>query len=177
MWARLVVGAALNIAQPVSTSSPPARLALAKKLALSAAALLVPLFVAELVARRGYDVQEARAQAQALLATFDTLGALEADGETGAPPSALQNQTLHPYLGYDSVVGIRRAEQHVELLRDRREGRPYNVLVLGGSVAQHFCGMQFGALDLLRERLTAHPALAGRNVRFLARARAGYKQP
>lgn len=80
---------------------------------------------------------------------------------------------LHPYLGWEIAGG---AKQLDALLSEsaRRRRATYDVLVLGGSVAQQFG--QFGA-DRLVQALASDPRLAGRRPRVLGFGRGGFKQP
>jgi hypothetical protein len=79
---------------------------------------------------------------------------------------------LHPYLGYDTQLGVARVGAELALHRARPER--FDVLLLGGSVAEIFG--ELGA-PKLKEMLAADPRLAGREPYLLKFARTTYKQP
>ena len=154
----------------------PRRRGLLRKVLLMVGAACVTLLVAEAVARvGGYHPSGARADIDALLRAFERPGAGldEAAGRDGAA----DRMALHPYFAYDGRVGLRTSERMINELRTHDREQVFSILVLGGSVAQHFCRAQFGAIDVLRGLLKTHPRLAGRRLRIDCMARAGYKQP
>jgi len=87
-----------------------------------------------------------------------------------APPAS-RSEFLHPYLGFDSKNHAGQLERDLE--RSARDDE-YEIVLLGGSVANIFCA-QGG--PRLTELLAADPRFSGREVRLLNYARAAHKQP
>ncbi|MBC7967161.1 MAG: hypothetical protein H7Z17_14705, partial [Fuerstia sp.] len=98
------------------------------------------------------------------------------------------SEALHPYLGWIHNPQLARPEKYsggdipVNWLGFRddsesvyhRSDDTYIVGIAGGSVAW---GFSWEAQNVLREKLSAHPALKGRRIQFVRMALPGYKQP
>jgi len=98
------------------------------------------------------------------------------------------SESYHPYLGWVHNPQLARPEKYsggdipVNWLgfKDdsdsvyRRADDTYIVGIAGGSVAW---GFSWEAQNILREKLSAHPALQGRRIQFVRMALPGYKQP
>ncbi len=98
------------------------------------------------------------------------------------------SESLHPYLGWVHNPQLAQPEKYsggeipVNWLgfKDdsesvyRRADDTYIVGIAGGSVAW---GFSWEAQEVLREKLSAHPALKGRRIQFVRMALPGYKQP
>ena len=85
----------------------------------------------------------------------------------------------HPYVGFqarhddEEFVAHWRAQQALGEARDQI----FSVLIVGGSVSEHFGDPVNGGLEPLREKLAADPRFAGRKLMFFTHGRAAYKQP
>jgi hypothetical protein len=98
------------------------------------------------------------------------------------------SESLHPYLGWVHNPQLARPEKYsagdipVNWLGFKddsesvchRAADTYIVGIAGGSVAW---GFSWEAQDVLRQKLSAHPALKGRRIQFVRMALPGYKQP
>ncbi|MEJ7590433.1 MAG: hypothetical protein WKF77_02720 [Planctomycetaceae bacterium] len=98
------------------------------------------------------------------------------------------NESFHPYLGWVHNPQLTRPDKYsggdipVNWLGFKddsesiyhRSDDTYIVGIAGGSVAW---GFSWEAQDVLREKLSAHPALKGRRIQFVRMALPGYKQP
>ncbi len=98
------------------------------------------------------------------------------------------SEAFHPYLGWVHNPQLARPEKYsggdipVNWLGFRddsesvyhRADDTYIVGIAGGSVAW---GFSWEAQHVLREKLSAHPALKGRRIQFVRMALPGYKQP
>lgn len=98
------------------------------------------------------------------------------------------SESFHPYLGWVHNPQIARQEKYsggdipVNWLGFKddsesvchRDDDTYIVGIAGGSVAW---GFSWEAQDVLREKLSAHPALKGRRIQIVRMALPGYKQP
>jgi hypothetical protein len=116
------------------------------------------------------QLQRARVENQA----FDARAATDWFQTAKENPAAQPH--LHPYYAWET--GVRDAQIDAELnYRKLAKGQPvYNVLILGGSVAEMFAIQELG-WDPLREVLKADPRLAGKALRVMPFARGGGKQP
>jgi hypothetical protein len=84
----------------------------------------------------------------------------------------LQRRFLHPYLGWEQRGSLLQLAEFAR--RTPKRPRDYDVWILGGSVAEMFCGMGTGPF---MRALLDDPRLAGRDVRVHALARGGWKMP
>ena len=126
------------------------------------------------LARAGFSMQGLRLEQQAIAEGIDV-----SDGATEA---------FHPYLGWvhnpqlskpgkysggtisTNWLGFRDDSESIY----RRSPDTYLIGIAGGSVAWEF---SWEAQDVLREKLSAHPLLKGRQIQFIRLALPGYKQP
>lgn len=90
------------------------------------------------------------------------------------PDNPKAERLLHPYLGYEIVGGIQQVDDTRNYLRGHPDPDRYELLILGGSVAQIFG--QYGKKKLL-ETLRADARFADRDVRLIQFGRGGFKQP
>ncbi len=81
---------------------------------------------------------------------------------------------LHPYFGFDVGGDARLVEVVAPCDDTSRAGERFDVLVLGGSVAQM---LSEGNCATLAKALASDPRLAGMPVSIQTYARGGYKQP
>ncbi len=91
-----------------------------------------------------------------------------------APENPAQQRLIHPYLGWEVFGSLEEMLADGDRLQDPKTEDDYEILLVGGSVADVFGA--FGADRLIR-RLEADPKLKGRHVYFYKYARGGYKQP
>jgi len=96
------------------------------------------------------------------------------------PINPAENQAserlLHPYLGYEIVGGIRQIEDDWSWMKEHPDpqNKRYDILIVGGSVAQIFG--QYGE-STLKTVLRRDPRFAERTVRLIKYGRGGYKEP
>ncbi len=107
---------------------------------------------------------------------------------SGTTVSAGASETIHPYLGWvhnpqislPEVFEGREVSVNKLGFKDesesiyRRSSDIFIVGIAGGSVAHQF---SWEAESLLKEKLSAHPAVKGRRIQFVRLALPGYKQP
>jgi hypothetical protein len=100
--------------------------------------------------------------------------------DTGLQISPVTNpadeRLLHPYLGYEIVGGIQQLKDDWAWVQSHPdpENKRYDILIVGGSVAQIFG--QYGE-ERLKQVLKADPRFTERSVRLIKYGRGGYKQP
>ncbi len=90
------------------------------------------------------------------------------------PENSAQRRLIHPYMGWEVVGSMEEMLADWDRLKDPKTENDYEILLVGGSVADVFGA--YGADRLIR-RLEADPKLEGRHVYFYKYARGGYKQP
>jgi hypothetical protein len=91
-----------------------------------------------------------------------------------APENPGQQRLIHPYLGWVIFGSMEEMLADWDRLQDPAKDDDYEILLVGGSVADVFGA--YGADRLIRW-LEASPKLKGRHVYFYKYARGGYKQP
>ena len=84
---------------------------------------------------------------------------------------------LHPYAGYVTTVGYVLIDRTVEAFTSGKYADTCTVMIMGGSVAANFAGLERGANEVVEEGLRALPAFHDRPVKILRFAVAGYRQP
>ena len=96
------------------------------------------------------------------------------------PISPAENEAserlLHPYLGYEIVGGIRQIEDESRWVKEHPDpqNKRYDILIVGGSVAQIFG--QYGE-ETLKRVLKSDARFTNRSVRLIKYGRGGYKEP
>ena len=88
--------------------------------------------------------------------------------------NAAQQRIVHPYMGWEVSASVEQIEAEMQRIGDPAAANDYEILLVGGSVADVFGA--YGA-DRLQERLEADPHLGGRRVYVYKYARGGYKHP
>lgn len=91
-----------------------------------------------------------------------------------APENPAQQRLIHPYMGWEVFGSMEEMLVDWDRLGDPSTQDDYEVLLVGGSVADVFGA--YGAEEL-QKRLEADPHLKGRHVYVYKYARGGYKQP
>ncbi|MBM3976800.1 MAG: hypothetical protein FJ299_07400 [Planctomycetes bacterium] len=131
-----------------------------------------------------YDAAAARGRLEALSAGMRAFVPQDAVGERLAAGAALPDLAVlqHPYTGYDVYKGYVEYQRDLAyFLQPSGAGAggaagTFDLLLLGGSVAAQFGEAKSGARALV-ERLSTHPAVAGRPARVFTYARMGFRQP
>src|SRR5688572_28635385 len=85
-----------------------------------------------------------------------------------------QGRVVHPYFAFDNVGGIEQLDAELTRVDKPEFESDYEVLIVGGSVADMFG--HFG-LPKLEALLAADPRLAGKRFYFYRYARGGFKEP
>jgi hypothetical protein len=85
-----------------------------------------------------------------------------------------QARILHPFIGWEAVGGIEQLNAELTRIDNPEFDNDYEVLIVGGSVADMFG--HFG-VPTLQKMFEADPRLAGKRFYFYKYARGGFKQP
>jgi len=124
---------------------------------------------------RPYDSEGARAALLELRSrSRDFVPRAAGAGSEAGRENDAQQRILHPYLGWEVVGSVEQLAAEVTRLGAGAHDGDYEVLIVGGSVADVFG--QFGA-PRLEERLRGDPRLAGREIYTYKYARGGFKHP
>ena len=83
-------------------------------------------------------------------------------------------KVAHPFVGYDMVGGLQWLDRELQQLSKGVHAEDYEILIVGGSVAQMFG--HYGIEELERV-LGADERFRGRGFHFLTFGRGGFKQP
>lgn len=132
------------------------------------------------LAARGapWNVRAAHEEIVQVLATFRSPlpipESIEDEDEEAAQELLGGLQILHPYVAFDMAATYARIAEEVAYFRAPESEATYDVLLLGGSVANRFG--RFG-VERLTELLREDPRFAARPIRFLNHAVAAHKQP
>lgn len=119
-----------------------------------------------------YDAAKTRADVEGTLRNVGTFVPELDDGEDKRDKRAIS--ALHPFTGYDIGWGRMLLDRELEALRAGETDERFEVLILGGSVAQMF-GQH--ATERLTEVLKADPRFADLDIHYLTFGRGGFKQP
>jgi len=143
-----------------------------------AAVELVSFGVYRAVAGRSFSYAAVRAEQGRRRAPG--AAALPPPGETGRPRQFLQDDVLHPYLGFTGNPSVDRGFSNLgfwgtlAMPLPRRGPDRLLVAVAGGSLAADF--YEYGG-ERLKERLRQSATWRGRDIVLLNTAYGGYKQP
>ncbi|MDA1230158.1 MAG: hypothetical protein O2856_05240, partial [Planctomycetota bacterium] len=157
------------------------RLSLKKRIAFSSVIAGLVAVASELIALAGLCLSSGHFSMPALRSVQQSIaeGGNVSDGATEA---------FHPYLGWvhnpqlskpektsggsiaTNWLGFRDDSESVY----RRSPDTYIIGIAGGSVAW---GFSWDAQNVIREKLSEHPSLSGRQIQFVRLALPGYKQP
>ena len=156
--------------EPTSNTTSPV-----VKLLLVALSLLVGVAAAEGVNRvrlnsagRPYDATAVREELQREFESRDQLGGdAQEEGKE-------ELRALHPYTAFDLLPALRQISADVDYYKTPESEETFEILILGGSVAN---GFGRDASATLIELLQADPRFAGRPMRTLRYARPSFKQP
>lgn len=165
-------------------SSAPRRRRWGQVLLAQIAAVILGLFVVELLARgyfwlrnEPYDATATRREVQHLLDMERNF----VPGQDGAARPVQDADvharlTLHPYLGYELDYGCSFVDDEYQRLRAGKSANEFQIMIVGGSVAALF-GQHEWNRNSLRDILAADPRFAGREIRFQNFGRGAYKEP
>jgi hypothetical protein len=98
----------------------------------------------------------------------------DTDSVPGTSDTEGAKELLHPYAGWDTLDSFRQIEHELRYFAAGEDEEPFDVLIVGGSVAGGF-GLLAG--EALAEHLCADPRLSSREIRVLVYGRGAYKQP
>jgi hypothetical protein len=151
------------------------------KIALACAAILLALALAEAAVRvrarlqgQPYRAAHALRQMRDTVVAMKTTRMPEERPEGELPEPSRQGVVLHPYLGFDWASSAQQIARDSEFFRSAESGASFELLIVGGSVAEAF-GRKGG--EELERLLEAHAPFGERTVRVLSYGRAAYKQP
>jgi hypothetical protein len=170
------------VSAELSSMAPPrGKLRRVKLVALQACVLVVGAVALELglrgwLAVRGkrHDAVEVQRRFEAFVHGDTRFAPLQRDGGDPARTLGITTPFVHPFLGWSRVDFKERVENDLRRIQSTDTRADYEILILGGSVAGHFC--QHG-VGVLAERLAADARFAGRRVTFFSYGLASYKAP
>jgi hypothetical protein len=121
-----------------------------------------------------WDPVAARAQVEEACRTLSHRLQIRGGHQDEARSKALPGAPiLHPFLAWAQLSGQEQFADDLELERGKKEGGPYDLYILGGSVAQEFGVL--GSAPMV-EAVKKDPRFQGREVRVHNYAVWGYKQ-
>jgi hypothetical protein len=161
---------------PREDSAPPAASnGLPRKLLVAAGSLVIGLVAAEgfnrlrlNAAGRTYHAAGVRAELERESQNPDQLDGAAPDGKKDSL------RVLNPYTGFDLLPALRQVQRDASYFSEPVAEEKFEILILGGSVANGFCRDASGRLI---ERLQEDSRFKGRSMRTLAYARPAFKQP